>query len=66
MNAFRFSKSVNDIGAESQVYSPIRPNRADLALQCKHVYSYDNKTRQGYARKSILKLAGYSFIGSEK
>lgn len=25
-----------------------------------------NKTRQGYARKSILKLAGYSFPGSEK
>lgn len=29
--------------------------------QC--VYNWDNKTRQGYARKRILKPAGYFFPG---
>ena len=29
-----------------------------------HWYKIDsNKTRQGYARKRTLKLAGYSFVG---
>jgi hypothetical protein len=65
MNTPRFYQGVN-LDAESQVFSPIRLSRASLALQCKAVYNENNKTRQGYARKSILKLAGYSFLGSEK
>ena len=34
-----------------------------LHFTCTNCMIFSNKTRQGYARKCILKPAGYSFIG---
>lgn len=34
-----------------------------LHFVCTDCIVFGNKTRQGYARKCILKPAGYSFIG---
>jgi len=41
---------------------------SDLVINVLHLWFTDckilsNKTRQGYARKCILKPAGYSFMG---
>lgn len=37
-----------------------------LAFSYRETDNCFNKTRQGYARKRILKLAGSSFLGCEK
>ena len=45
---------------EEQIVTPA----AWLACKCRNPrYTRINNTRQGYARKSILKPAGYLFLG---
>ena len=57
------ASEINEIGVVSRNNIASRTIFINLVLRSDRVYNVLNRTRQGYARKRILKLAGHFFLG---